>query len=149
MNAIVKACYWSTARRAAWVRAGTGVRKYVRTTPQFFHYADDRDSRSFGLSKRFFTAESAIANVNGGTKSSLFLSDECMSISPNSTSASSVEAVEGGGGKAVEAGFSIIETVQTGLVSFHELTGTPWWLTLVSATLMLRVALIPVVRAQV
>ncbi len=40
------------------------------------------------------------------------------------------------------------EAIQSGLVTMHESTGFPWWLTFASSTIVVRVGLFPLVRVQ-
>lgn len=44
---------------------------------------------------------------------------------------------------------NIMEPIQNSILSLHNMSGSPWWLTIVSSTLVVRTALFPLVRYQI
>ena len=44
--------------------------------------------------------------------------------------------------------FSVIDTIQEGLVQFQTMTNLPWWAVLASSTIMVKLAMFPLVRYQ-
>jgi len=50
--------------------------------------------------------------------------------------------------KHLESRTIFTEAIQSGLITIHESTGMPWWLTFASSTMLVRVGLFPLVRVQ-